>query len=984
MNKILVVDGHSIINRAFYGVPDLTNKSGLHTNAIFGFINILLKAMDDEKPTHLAVAFDVHAPTFRHVMYKEYKGTRHPMPDELREQVPVMQDLLQAMNIPIMTQEGYEADDLLGTMAKKAQSEGWEAVILSGDRDLLQIADEHIKIRIPKTKGGKTEVEEYFPKDVKEKYGVTPLQFIDVKALMGDSSDNIPGVPKVGEKTAISLIQQFGSMDGIYEHIEEVSKPAIKTSLLENKETAYFCQKLVTIITDAPLPISPEDTAIQNFYNDKSFAMMKDLELKSFLSRFSVTSVENREEVKTEIFDSFENAKAGLLSMTKGDRKTGGDSAKFNEKRFFGVELCLDSTVDFFATGQNSEGQKTEEKKENPESTEIAEEKEDTENKEIAKNIETTGEQLSLFDMAGTVDSAEVYAENSAVVYVENSVEKKLPQRVLAAAVSDGEKTIAFPIKNTGEEEDFLDFLFGDGQIKLSVAGVKRFYALMKEEELQAPSKEISNRFFDGVIAAYLLNPLKNDYDAESLIEQYNNPDLTPYITIFSKEKPEDLMKSGDDEKKEKYLRYLGSIAGGLYHASLELEKKLQETGMDALFHDMEMPVSLTLYEMEREGIRILPEELKNYGDSLEGRIDELHDKIVEEAGEEFNINSPKQLGEILFEKKGIHGGKKTKTGYSTAADVLEKLAPEFPFVADILEYRGLTKLKSTYADGLAEQIRSDGRIHTTFQQTVTATGRLSSTDPNLQNIPIRMEMGRMIRKVFVPKDGSIFMDADYSQIELRLLAHLSEDPQLIEAYNSGEDIHAITASKVFHVPLEEVTPLLRRRAKAVNFGIVYGISSFGLSQDLNLSKKEAQQYIEDYFVTYPGIKGFLDGAVKNAKEKGYSETLYARRRPIPELKSSNFMQRSFGERVAMNAPIQGTAADIMKIAMIRVRDALREANLESRILIQVHDELLLEVKESEKEQVREILKGEMERAADLSVRLEVDLHTGENWYDAK
>ncbi len=923
MNKILLIDGHSILHRAFYGVPDLTNKDGLHTNAIYGFLNILFKTMDDEKPTHLAVAFDLHAPTFRHEMYKEYKGTRSPMPDELREQIPVMKNLLQTMNIPIMEFAGLEADDILGTMAKKAQANGMEAVIMSGDRDLLQIADEHIKIRIPKTKGGKTEVEEYFPKDVEEKYGVTPKQFIDVKALMGDSSDNIPGVPKVGEKTAAGLIGEYKSLDGIYENIENITKPAIRTSLAENKELAYFCKKLVTIVTDADLPFSIDEMVIGNFYNESSFAKMKELELKSYLSRFDVSSVKPVAEVKVEILSD-----VGELISALSENQTIKETA-------LSVKFLFGELNDYDHENTVSEGQ------------------------------------MSLFDASAGKDPVTL-------------------RRILAAAVGTGEKTYALSVDSSSEEAKLTELFRkhfsdvsgnGDGAPGFITDGVKPYYHFLPESVKDKPAKEISGCFFDVLIAAYLLNPLKSDYDCESVIEQYANPDFKPYITLFNKAKPEELLAG---HTKEEYLKYLGCVAAGNYAAYRALEEKLENTGEIGIFKEIEMPVSLTLFEMEQEGIRILPDELKKYSESLDGRIAELKHSIHEKAGEEFNINSPKQLGEILFEKMQIEGGKKTKTGYSTAAEVLEKLAPDYPIVSEILEYRALTKLKSTYAEALADQIAKDGRIHTTFQQTVTATGRLSSTDPNLQNIPIRTELGRLLRKVFVPKNGWLFMDADYSQIELRILAHLSGDSQLIEAYNSGEDIHAITASKVFHVPLNEVTPLLRRRAKAVNFGIVYGISSFGLSQDLGLSRKEAQGYIEEYFATYPGIKGFLDKAVEDAKQKGYSETMYHRRRPIPELKSSNFMQRSFGERVAMNAPIQGTAADIMKIAMIRVRDALKLKNLQSRILIQVHDELLLEVKESESAEVAEILRGEMEHAALLAVKLEADLHTGANWYDAK
>ncbi len=911
MSKILLIDGHSIIHRAFYGVPDLTNSSGLHTNGIFGFLNIMLKAMEDEKPTHLAVAFDLHAPTFRHEMYKEYKGTRHPMPDELREQIPVLKKLLSAMDILIMEKEGLEADDILGTMAKNAQKSGMDAVILSGDRDLLQIADERIKIRIPKTKGGRTEVEEYFPEDVVKTYGVTPECFIDVKALMGDSSDNIPGVPKVGEKTAIELIQTYGSIDGIYDKIDSITKAAIKKSLEENKELAYFCKKLVTIVTDAKLPFTIEDAVLRNLFNDNAYSLVKELELKSFLSRFE--HVEKKSVLSPEV-KIVKSKDAYPLIEKILNKEQIGLYVHFGECNVYDHENSIE------------EGQ------------------------------------MSLFAM-------------------ETPSAPKI-RKMLAIALSDGEETVSLHVDSEEAEEKITKLLWNAASVgrQFVVGGVKPYYHFLPEGWKQKSASEISKAFYDVCIGAYLLNPLKNDYDSEAVITQYYDPDFPSSVNLFGKMKPDELLAA----KEEEYLRFIGLLAAQLLPAKAEVENKIKTSGMEKLFHEIEMPLSYCLFEMEQEGIGILPRELKAYTEDLSKKIDALKASITEAAGEEFNINSPKQLAEILFEKLGLPGGKKTKTGYSTAADVLEKLAEEHTIVADILEYRTLSKLKSTYGEGLAGEIAKDGRIHTTFQQTVTATGRLSSTEPNLQNIPIRMEMGRLIRKAFVPRDGYVFLDADYSQIELRILAHLSEDAQLIEAYNSGEDIHAITASKVFHVPLEQVDSLLRRRAKAVNFGIVYGISSFGLGKDLNLSKKEAQKYIDEYFLTYPGIKNFLDKAVSDAKESGYSRTLYGRIRPIPELKSSNFMQRSFGERVAMNAPIQGTAADIMKLAMIRVRDALCKECPESKVLIQVHDELLLEVKESELAKARKILQYEMEHAADLAVKLETDIHTGRNWYEAK
>lgn len=910
MSKILLIDGHSIIHRAFYGVPDLTNSSGLHTNGIYGFLNIMLKALEDEKPTHLAVAFDLHAPTFRHEMYKEYKGTRHPMPDELREQIPILKKLLSAMDVLIMEKEGLEADDILGTVAKNAQKCGMDAVIMSGDRDLLQIADEHIKIRIPKTKGGRTEVEEYFPADVERTYGVSPKRFIDVKALMGDSSDNIPGVPKVGEKTAIELIQTYGSIDGIYEQIDSVSKASIKTSLIENKEMAYFCQKLVTIVTDAELPFGIDDASLKTLFNEKAYSLIKELELKTFLSRFE--NIEKKSVLTPEV--KVVSLKEALPTMEE----------IFKEEEI-GLYLHFGECNAYEHENSVEEGQ------------------------------------LSLF------------ATGPASVKL---------RRILAIAISSGKETLSCKVDSAEDEakiEEMFHKALREGK-KFVTGSVKPYYHFLPKEFENKTAAEISSSFWDICIAAYLLNPLKNDYDTEAVINQYYDADIPSFINLFGKLKADEALKT----KEEEYLRYIGLLCAQGLAAKAELGKKIQSVGMEKLFSEIEMPLSYCLFEMEQEGIGILPEELSSYTEDLSKKIETLRASIIEEAGEEFNINSPKQLAEILFEKLGLPGGKKTKTGYSTAADVLEKLAEDHPIVADILEYRTLSKLKSTYGEGLAEEIAKDGRIHTTFQQTVTATGRLSSTDPNLQNIPIRMEMGRLIRKAFVPKDGYVFLDADYSQIELRILAHLSEDPQLIEAYNSGEDIHAITASKVFHVPLVEVDSLLRRRAKAVNFGIVYGISSFGLGRDLNLSKKEAQKYIDEYFVTYPGIKNFLDKAVSDAKESGYSKTLFGRIRPIPELKSSNFMQRSFGERVAMNAPIQGTAADIMKIAMIRVRDTLKKECPESRVLIQVHDELLLEVKQSELQRAEEILRNEMENAANLAVKLETDIHTGNTWYDAK
>ncbi len=888
--KLVLIDGHSILNRAFYGVPDLSNAQGLHTNAVYGFLNILFKILEEEKPDYLAVAFDVKAPTFRHEIFQEYKGTRKPMPPELHEQVPVMKEVLAAMGIRTMEQPGLEADDILGTMAKRAQEQGVDVSLVSGDRDLLQIATDRIKIRIPKTKGARTEVEDYYASDVEARYGVTPQGFIDLKALMGDTADNIPGVPKVGEKTAAELMKQFGSLDGIYGHVEEVSKKAVRESLIANRDLAYLSKTLATINVDSPIGFSLEETRIGDLFTPEAYEIFQRLEFKNMLSRFQEPVQKEKEAGETFVrVDTA--AEAGAVFRR---------AAKAGECGFF---------------------------------------------------------------MAADDGGAGMAA--------------------VALCFQEGE---AFVLEAAGElTEEFLRrelaglYRSGAG---LSTFHVKKAYAalLCGGETVERKEGCGTGGLFDVLIAAYLLNPLKNDYAVEDVAGEYLGRMIPGRKQLFEKLSWKEAM----EQRPEAFLSFAGRAACTCFQAKNILTQKLEETGMLSLFEKIEMPLSRVLYEMEKEGIAVRKEELKNYGDALVGRIGELEKAIHEAAGCEFNINSPKQLGEVLFEKMGLKGGKKTKTGYSTAADILEKLAPDHPVVADVLEYRGLTKLKSTYADGLADYIGPDGRIHTSFNQTITATGRISSTEPNLQNIPMRTELGRLIRRVFVPREGCLFTDADYSQIELRVLAHLSGDQQLIEAYRSDADIHRITASKVFHTPFEEVTDLQRRNAKAVNFGIVYGISSFGLSQDLSITRKEAADYIEQYFKTYPDVKKFLDGQVQEAKEKGYATTMFGRRRPVPELKSSNFMQRSFGERVAMNSPIQGTAADIIKIAMIHVWEALRKQGLSSRLILQIHDELLIETEESEAQAVKELLETQMKRAADLAVSLEVDLHTGKNWYDAK
>ncbi len=895
MKKLVLIDGHSILNRAFYGVPDLSNAKGLHTNAIYGFLNILFKILDEEKPDYLAVAFDVKAPTFRHEMYAQYKGTRKPMPDELREQVPVMKEVLKAMQVVILEQAGLEADDILGTMAKRAEADGVEVALVSGDRDLLQIATNHIKIRIPKTKMGRTEIEDYYAADVKAAYQVTPEQFIELKALMGDTADNIPGVPKIGEKTATSLMVEYGSIENIYAHVEEISKKSIRETLIENRELADLSKKLATIKTDCELPFAYDAAKAEGYFTKEAYQLFKELEFRNMLKRFEEADAKDQNEELKQYFRILKDKESckKFLQKLAAKKASVGLIVIAEEKQFLGLSICA-SKEEIYYYYQDS-------------------------------NVVPENQQLSLFD--------------------------------------------TFEEKADTEIQELL--LTVSRQLKISTIDIKTQYPYVQNEKLED--------YFDVVLGAYLLNPLKSDYDGEAIASEYLNLMIPGFKELFGKKTIRQAAADNSSAVAEYYM-YQAYTA---YAAREVLEQKLTETGMLKLMQDMEMPLSYVLYDMECEGVIVKREELKEYGDALSDRIKELEQSIYDQAGEEFNINSPKQLGEVLFEHMNIPGGKKTKTGYSTAADVLEKLAEKYPIVNDILEYRGLTKLKSTYAEGLANYIGEDHRIHTNFNQTITATGRISSTEPNLQNIPMRMELGRRIRKVFVPREGCVLMDADYSQIELRVLAHMSDDEELIQAYRMDEDIHRITASKVFHTPFEEVTDLQRRNAKAVNFGIVYGISSFGLSQDLSISRKEAAEYIEQYFATYPKVKEFLDKLVSEAKKNGYITTMFGRRRPIPELSSSNFMQRSFGERVAMNSPIQGTAADIIKIAMIKVWKALKEAGLKSKLILQVHDELLIETYEEEVEQVREILSNNMKEAAKLKVSLEVDLHVGKNWYEA-
>lgn len=877
MNKLLLVDGNSILNRAFYGLPDLTTSEGLHTNAVLGFLNIVLKVLEEEKATHLCVAFDVKQKTFRHEMFEEYKGTRKSMPDELREQVPLIKDILTKMNITICEKDGYEADDILGTLSRVANKEGYKVTVLSGDRDLLQLATEDILIRIPKTKAGKTTIEDYYAKDVEELYGVTPLVFIDMKGLMGDSSDNIPGVPGIGEKTASKLLIEYGSMEGLYDNIDSLKKSKMKENLINYKEQAFMSKILATIKLDCVLDVDLSNSTVDNMFNQQVFDEFTRLELKSLLNRFKDNMKTSKTlEYTKELVDDFDRVNE-IFKEAEKNNTCGVAYICDKEGEPLGAAICYDKT-------------------------------------------------------------------NVKVIRFMNFITLEFFNSKLLELN-----------KNT----------------TLSFVDIKSILPIVDLSD--------DDNIFDCSLAAYLINPLVESYAYDELSKIYLNVSLQPEKDYIKKQDI-NLFSFEDNNLLE-----LFALKALIPFITKEiLIHKLNEFNLLDLYNNIEIPCLFALYDMEQNGIKVDKEALRSFGDKLKLKIDELTKKIYELAGQEFNINSTKQLGVILFEQLGLTCSKKTKSGYSTNVEVLEKIKDEHEIIPCLLEYRQLTKLNSTYVEGLVPYISSDSRIHGKFNQTVTATGRISSTEPNLQNIPTRLPLGREIRKVFIPEKDFLFIGADYSQIELRVLAHLSNDKALLDAYNNNHDIHAATASEVFDVPIDQVDSLMRRKAKAVNFGIVYGISSFGLGQDLDISRKEAESYIAKYFETYKDVKVFLDKTVESVKEKGYSVTLFNRIRPIPELKSSNFMQRSFGERAAMNSPIQGTAADIIKIAMINVNKELKLRNLRSKLVLQIHDELLIETHKDEFDEVKEILTTKMSEAVKLNVPLIVDVNFGNNWYEAK
>lgn len=911
-NRLLIIDGNSIMNRAFYGIMSsktLMSADGTYTNAIYGFLSILFKELADLDPDYIAVAFDLKAPTHRHKMYEDYKGTRHAMPEELAQQMPIIKEILKYMNITIIEKEGYEADDILGTISKKAEKEGHLVTILSGDRDTFQLASDAITIRIPRTKMGKTETEDYDASKIKEEYGVKPIQLIQVKGLMGDTSDNIPGVPGVGEKTALKLIKEYEDIDTLYNKLENGTaddiKGALKDKLEKNKELAIMSRTLGTILRDAPLEISINDLSIKEWDKEAVTNKFKELKFNRFIERFDLNGI--------------------------GTPK---------------VEKKVDKLLKI------------------EEIEEIDDERLDIELKNVKLNKE----------FIYYIEKEEIEDKNAIIKEKFKSLSFFIDDKV-------------FYVKNFKLTQSLAD-IFQDTEIEKISYKVKSDYIILKSNEI-----EYNNIKYDAEIAGYNLNPTDKN-TLEEMSKKYVDIDIDEYMSNEfdnQKEKSSDQInlfdninkENADIEKKEKYYNAL------VCYCIAKLEKvtikKLEEVGSLALFNNIEMPLVPILAQMQFNGMLVDEQELKDFGKTLKEQLDTLTKEIYSLCGEEFNINSHQQLGRILFEKLKLPVYKKTKNGYTTDVEVLEKLKGEHPVIEKILEYRTLTKLNSTYVEGLIPYINpKTNKIHSSFHQTITATGRISSTDPNLQNIPTRAELGKQIRKAFKPAEGNIYIDADYSQIELRVLAHISQDENMIYAFKHGEDIHKQAASKVFNIPIEEVTKEQRSSAKAVNFGIVYGISDFGLANQIGVSNKKAKEYINQYLEKYSGIKHFMDDIVESAKAKGYVETLFGRRRYIPEIRSTNYMVRQFGSRVAMNTPIQGTAADIMKIAMINVDKTLKEQKINGKIVLQIHDELLLEVSKEHKEQAKKILKECMEKAMELSVPLEVEISEGYSWYEVK
>jgi len=894
--KIILIDGNSILNRGFYALSGrsmLTTSTGLYTNAVYAFVNILNKYIEEKKPDYIAVAFDLRAKTFRHNLYDGYKAQRKGMPDELAMQVPLAKEVLKAMNIPIIEREGYEADDIIGSISLKAEKENFEVIILTGDRDSFQLISDRVKVILPSTKSGKTETTVYDKQAIMEKYGVLPHQLIDVKGLMGDSSDNIPGVPGVGEKTALSLISAYGSLEGVYEHIDEIRQPKLRSSLIEYKEQAFLSRTLGTIIRELDCCANLEDLRRKEVNRIELLNVFRKLEFESLISKMDLLAVEEQE-----LPSSLKELKINHVSAPEGLKQWLPYLLK--QKNVAVLQLI---------------------------------DREDSYSSHLSGLALCTGDEVLYFETCG-----------------------ELPEELIATGLREfwEDKNI----HKTGHNiKELITWLFRHGV-------------------------ELNGLVFDTMIAEYLIDSLRNGYPITNLSWKYLNRTVPSLEELLGKGKGQ---KKYSEIPADKLCEYSGQNVKAIYDLWQHQKKVLLENQQEDLFNSIELPLITVLASMEYYGFKVDAAKLHEYGEVLLSRIKALEKMIYMLAGEEFNINSTKQLGSILFEKLKLPVVKSTKTGYSTDVEVLEELYHRHDIIPCIIEYRQLSKLYTTYAEGLEKVINPvTGKIHSSFNQTVTATGRISSTEPNLQNIPVRHEMGREIRKAFVPSsENAVFVDADYSQIELRVLAHITGDEALINAFAKGEDIHTATASLVFDVAPENVTPELRRRAKAVNFGIVYGISDYGLARDLGITRKEAKRYIDGYFEKYPKVKAYVDEIVRIGQEMGYVETIFHRRRYLPELASKNFHQRSFGKRVAMNTPIQGTAADIIKIAMVKVYQALKDSGLKSRLILQVHDELVIETFEDELEKVRELVKKCMEEAVKLSVPLVVDISTGRNWYEA-
>ena len=896
MDRLVLIDGNSIMNRAFYGIMGnkmLTSQDGKYTNAIYGFLSIMFKIIEDLNPTHIAVSFDLKGPTVRHELYEGYKANRKGMPNELAEQMPIIKEVLKAMNIDVIEKQGYEGDDILGTIAKYGEAQGLAVTILSGDRDTFQLATDNITIRIPRTKMGKTEEEDFDRKKVQEIYGLEPSQLIDLKALQGDTSDNIPGVPGIGEKTALSLIQKYKSIDNLYNQIEKNEdelKAKQKENILANKELAYLSRTLGEINTKVPLENNLETLKLEEWDKPKVLEIFKNLNFKKYIERFNLEESNTENKDQTQLNNLF-----NIIEVKEED------ITQINELTYY---LKLEEDLN--------------------------------ENKIIKKKIKAIA----------------IYI-NGNVQYIVNPSQK------------------------------FLKEIFENEEIKKYGHNLTEDYIILRQEGIEVKSLE-----FDSMVAAYILNPTSGKYKIKDIINEYLQLELEEYLKANNAnvESVEQITLFQDEVKEENTEKYkVAFFAFGIEKLKEVLLKKLQEINALKLFKEIDMPTVEILSDMQWNGMYLDVRELDEYGKEIKEKLENLTKDIYELSGEQFNINSTKQLGEILFEKLKLPVVKKNKSGYSTDVDVLEKLIEEHPVIEKILEYRQVMKLNSTYVEGLRPFINPETkRIHSFFHQTITATGRISSTDPNLQNIPTRMELGKRLRQVFKPAEGRVYIDADYSQIELRVLAHISEDENMIQAFKNNEDIHKQAASKVLGIPIEEVTKEQRSEAKAVNFGIVYGISDFGLGSQLGISRKKAKTYIEQYLTQYSGIKHFMENITNIAKEQGYIETLFNRRRYIPELKSNNFMVRQFGARAAMNTPIQGTAADIMKIAMINVYRELKKRNLKSKIILQVHDEMMIEAEESEKEEVKTLLKTCMESAIQLKVPLIAEISEAKNWYECK